>query len=131
MLSLLKKRVCNLSCFLSISQVNAHIYLRNVLGSGFVFNASAFIFYSFLLAMPITWSGSLFSSQRHCMMQCSDKNPLFLWRNCLQVRYMNASFSVRGIKKWIFFFLEKKMSSNWGHSSQSKLTLKRSFKCSI
>lgn len=74
--------------------------------------------------MPITWSGSLLAAQGQRMIQCSDKNPL-LWENCLQVRYTNTSFLVRGEKNCCLFVLSgKKMSGNLGYSSQHKFTLK-------
>lgn len=101
--------------------------------SGFVFNALAFIFGIFLSDMPITWSGSLLSAQRQCMMQCSDKNPLLLWKNCLQARHMNTSFpSLRQTKDYCLFVLpEKKMPSHLAHSSQVTFTIKTLFRFSL
>lgn len=96
--------------------------------SVFVFNASAFILDIFLSDMPITWSGLLPSAHRQCMWYSVQIRIPFSSGKIACKLDTCTHLSQSEIKKdcCLFVLPEKKMSSNLGHSSQYKFTLKTS-----
>lgn len=98
------------------------------LHSVFVFNASAFIFDIFFSDTPITWSGLLPSALRECIWYSVQIRIPFSFGKIACKLDTWTHLSQSEIKKdcCLFVLPEKKMSSNLGHSSQYKFTLKTS-----